>query len=404
MVGRLLRGVGANRAVLALSMSRLGDALGNSILYIVIPLYVDKLGAPWFNLPETVRVGMLLSLYGLVNSAFQPVMGAVSDHLKRHKPLIEGGMFLMAVSILAFSFARHFRDLLLFRSLQGLGLAMVLPATMALMAASTEKRTRGGAMGVYTTMRMVGFAAGPLIGGFLHVHFGFNAAFYAGAGFVMIGLLLVRLWVRDAPAPENEDRRPFKIIDRELMGGGIIGLAVATFVMANAFSMVITLERQFNERLNLTALGFGIAFSALMISRLLFQIPLGRLSDRIGRKPLIIAGLALMAPVTALLGEAGSGLELTWLRLLQGLASAAVAAPAFALAADLSRRGGEARQMGVITLGFSLGIAVGPLISGVLAIAFFDLPFMVGGFMSLVGAWVVYRFVPETVSRKPAGR
>lgn len=403
MIKRILGGVGANRAVMALSLARLGDALGNSILYIVIPLYVDELSAPWFNLPETVRVGMLLSLYGLVNSAFQPVMGAVSDHLKRHKPLIEGGMFLMAASILAFSFARHFRDLLLFRSLQGVGLAMVLPATMALMAAATEKRTRGGAMGVYTTMRMVGFAAGPLIGGFLHVHFGFNAAFYAGAAFVLIGLLLVRLWVRDVPAPPEEQRRPFKIIDRELMDRGIIGLAAATFVMANAFSMVITLEKQFNERLNLTALGFGVAFSALMISRLLFQIPLGRLSDHIGRKPLIIAGLALMAPVTALLGEAASGLELTGLRLLQGLASAAIAAPAFALAADLSRRGGEARQMGVITMGFSLGIAVGPLISGVLAIVFFDLPFLVAALMSLGGAWVVYRFVPETVSRRTGG-
>jgi MFS family permease len=98
-----------------------------------------------------------------------------------------------------------------------------------------------------------------------------------------------------------------------------------------------------------------------------------------------------------LLGEAASTLQLTGLRVFQGVASAAVAAPAFALAGDLSTAGGEGRQMSIITSGFGLGIAVGPLIAGILAVSSFELPFLVGGLMSLVGAWVVCRYVPETV-------
>jgi MFS family permease len=250
-------------------------------------------------------------------------------------------------------------------------------------------------------MRMAGFALGPLIGGFLHDSFGFNATFVAGAAAIFIGLAMVQVWVHEKPFDASSaSDRPFRIIDRELLTVGILGLGFASFVMAAAFSMMTTLESQFNARLNQTALAFGVAFSALMVSRLIFQIPLGRLSDRVGRKPLIIVGLLLMAPATALLGVVATTLQLTGMRLVQGLASAAIAAPTFALAADLSNTGGEGRQMSIVTLGFGLGIALGPLVAGVLAVRSFELPFLIGGAMSLVGAWVVFHYVPETVHRE----
>ena len=393
--------IGANRVVVALSAARLGDAIGNSILFILIPLYVIKLPAPLFHLPETVLIGILISLYGLVNSMLQPVMGAIADRVSRRKPIIQVGLLLMGIGTLAFLIASRFTDLLLIRALQGIGVALTIPASMALMTSATEKRTRGGSMGIYTTMRMVGFAIGPLLGGFLFDHFGFTSAFLAGAVAIFIGMILVQLWVTETPVDVSaEAARPFRIIDWELLTAGIVGLGAATFVMASAFSMMTTLEQQFNERLHETALGFSIAFSALMISRLIFQIPLGRLSDYIGRKPLIIGGLILMAPATILLGEVGTTFQLTGVRLFQGLASAGIAAPAFALAADLARGGGEGRQMSIITMGFGLGIALGPLIAGVLAVTSFELPFFIGGLMSLVGAWIVHRYVPESIHRR----
>jgi hypothetical protein len=69
---QFLEEIGANRVVLALSAARMGDAVGNSILFIVIPLYIAELPSPWFPLPETVRAGLLISLYGLVNALLQP--------------------------------------------------------------------------------------------------------------------------------------------------------------------------------------------------------------------------------------------------------------------------------------------------------------------------------------------
>jgi MFS family permease len=94
----------------------------------------------------------------------------------------------------------------------------------------------------------------------------------------------------------------------------------------------------------------------------------------------------------------GSTLQFTGLRIVQGLASAAIAAPAFALAADLSKRGGEGRQMSIITMGFGLGIATGPLITGILAVQSFTLPFLVLALLTIIGLYIVYRYVPETIN------
>jgi MFS family permease len=397
----LVESIGVNRAVFALSIARMADAMGNSILFIIIPLYVAALPEIYFHLPLPVMVGLIISLYGFVNSAFQPLMGALSDRLGRRKMLIQAGLALVGTGTLAFIFARRFVDLLVLRTLQGVGVAITIPASLALMAVITEKKTRGGSMGFYSTMRMLGFALGPLIGGFLKVRFGFNAAFCVGAGFSFLAMLLVQIWVHDAPVPKKAAvPKRFQIIDPSLLNAGILSAALATFVMANGFSMVTTLENEFNARLDMTALGFGIAFSVLMVGRLAFQIPLGRLSDFIGRKPLVLVGLLLMAPATALLGEVNDMHQLILARFFQGVASACIAAPAFAVVADLSQTGGEGRQMSVITMGFSLGLAAGPLLAGLLAVLFFELPFLVGGLMSLVAAWIVLRYMPETVQRK----
>lgn len=401
MINRLSRTAGINRQVLALSTARLGDAVGNSILFVIIPLYVARLPAPALALPVATRVGLALSLYGLVSALGQPLAGALADRLGRRKPLILAGLLVMALGTLAFTLVGSYSDLLWLRALQGLAVAFTIPTSLAIMSNATDRETRGGSMGVYTTMRMVGLASGPLLAGVLYDRVGFDAAFFAGAGFVLTGAVLVQLWVRDEPSDTRRARaRPFRLFEPGLLTPGMLGLATATFTMAASFSMMGALENEFNARLDQTALAFGLAFSALMISRLVLQYPIGRWSDRVGRKPFLIVGLVLMAPATALLGFAATTDQLVLLRVAQGLASAGVAAPAFALAADLARRGGEGRQLAIVTTGFGLGLSFGPLLAGSLAAVSFTLPFILGGILSLIGALVVVRFVPESVRRE----
>ncbi|MCA9595162.1 MAG: MFS transporter [Myxococcales bacterium] len=397
-VSQLSARLGGNPTVLALSAARLGDAVGNSILFIVIPLYVAKLPAPWLPLPEPTRVGILISMYGLIFSLLQPVGGALTDRAKNRKAVILLGLGITGAGMLVFVAASRFSHLLLLRALQGFGVALTIPASLSIMASATDRSSRGGSMGIYTSMRMVGFSIGPVLGGYLLDHVGFDAAFYVGAGFIALAMVLVQAWVRESGDRDVSMEARAKLAP-SVWRSPVVPLGAATFVMAAAFSMLPTLEKQFNARLHQGAFGFGLAFSSLMLSRLLFQFPLGRLSDRIGRKPLVVGGLLLMGAVTAPLGLVATTAQLTGLRVLQGIASAGIAAPAFALAADLSSRGGEGRQMSVITMGFGLGIALGPLLAGVLAPLWFDLPFLLGGLSAIPAAWIVQRWVPETVSR-----
>lgn len=388
--------LGADRVVLALSLARLGDGVGNSILIVTLPLYVARIPSPLLPFPTPVLVGILIALYGYVNSAVQPLAGALVDRFGRRKAFIQGGLLLMAGSTASILLANTFTELVAVRAVQGVGFALTLPPSLAIMKTATRRGTRGGAMGVFTTMRMVGFSIGPLLGGFLQARYGFAAAFYTGAAFIVLGMVAVQVWVSD-PGEASAGGSRFKIFDRSLLDPALFSLAGATFVMAASVAMMSALENEFNARLEQTAFGFGVAFSALTLSRVIFQIPLGSLSDRTGRKPVVIGGLLLLAPATVLLAYTGSTLQLTAVRLVQGIATAAVAAPAFALAADIARTGGEGRQLSILTMGFSLGIATGPLLAGALAVVDFHLPFYLGGALALACAWVVHHYVEETV-------
>jgi MFS family permease len=393
--------LGATRVVMALSIARLGDAIGNSILIIVIPLYVAALPAPLLPFPEPVRVGILISLYGIVNAFLQPLMGALSDRMGRRKLFIFLGLVLMGVATVGFIPATQFLDLLFLRAVQGVGVAVTVPAAMALMADASPPNLRGSAMGIYTTMRMVGFGAGPLLGGYLIEASGFETSFLTGAFFILLGIIAVLLWVKEIrPKVVPKSDVKFRVFDRKLINIGLVGAGIATFMMASDFSMIATLETQINAQLNETAFSFGLAYSALIISRLIFQIPLGRLSDRWGRKPFIIAGLIFIAPATLLLGLVTTTSQFIVVRIFQGAASAAIAAPAFALAADFSHAGGEGRQMSLVTMGFGLGIALGPLLAGGLVLYSFLLPFIIAAILSIIVALFVLKYVPEGLKRQ----
>jgi MFS family permease len=389
----LLRRSGVNRVVASLSFARMADAMGNSILVVIIPLYVAELTGPTLHIPESMMVGILISIYGLVLTFSQPFTAVLSDKLGKRKLFIQCGF--MAISTFSFSLATSFSQLIFIRIMQGLAVGLTVPASLALMSQGSEQQSRGGSMGFYSTLRMIGFAIGPTLGGYLQVHYGFQSAFLTGTSLLLLSLLLVQIFVDEQKPRIIPIENRYKILDRRLLGGGIALLGLATFFMSSAYSMMSALENEFNLRLGQTALGFGLAYSALTVTRLIFPLPLGRLSDHVGRRPLIVAGLIFMAPSTAALGLVTSTWQLTGVRALQGLASAAIAAPAFALAADLSKKGGEGQQMSVISMGFGLGIALGPLIAGTLAPVFFELPFLVGGLLTLIGAWIVHHGVSK---------
>lgn len=143
----------------------------------------------------------------------------------------------------------------------------------------------------------------------------------------------------------------------------------------------------------------GVAVGCYGLTQALMQIPLGMLSDRIGRKPVIIGGLTVFA-LGSLLASVVSSIE--WLivaRLLQG--AGAVAAASSALAADLTRESQRTKAMAIVGISiggsFMLAIVIGPALAGVVSISGL---LVVAAAMGLAAAGMVGFCIP----RVPVGK
>jgi MFS family permease len=429
MPGRL-HAFGVKKEVVVLSASRMADAFANSLLIVLLPLYIIETprSGLFARLPDATLIGLLISLAGLVFSLMQPVAAWVSDRSGRRKPFILAGLAVVGCATLGYIPADSYRELVGLRMLQGFGISFTIPTALALIAAHAHRHAMGGAMGVFTTARMIGYAVGPLVGGVLLELVGFEAAFLAGAGGALVSLLLVLFFVpevrgepvrapRDTgplddagvpePLPAIPGRRSGELDPRQVMRQ-ILLLGSGIFTIALAISLISALEPELNLRLAQNAIGFGIAFSMLTVGRFLTQIPIGHLSDTIGRRPLILTGMILVVPLGVLQGYAPTTFWLSLDRFLLGIATALVVAPSYAMVADLGIPGLLVRQMSMMTMSFGLGVAAGPMLSGTLAGVFgFEVPFLVGGVLSagVLALQLLYlgESVPTRAREKPAG-
>lgn len=399
MIGKLSERFGITKNLLSISFARFSDAFGNGLLIIVIPLYLTSFD-PQIGIPPALLTGIVLASYALAASVLQPVFGIASDRLGKRKPFLVYGLLAVALASFAFSYVDSFQGLLAANAFRGLAVATTIAPAMAMVAEITKKETRGGSMGVYTTMRIVGFAVAPLVAGIIIETIGFNAVFILAAAMALLSSVMVQLLVEETGNPSSKtdtQKSEDDPDDSMAIEFYIIGLGMA--LMMTSVSLITPLEPKINEMLNQSAIGFSIAFSALTITRLVFQTPIGRLSDKHGRKPFVVGGLILIGALTILVPCVRSTTELALIRMGQGLASAGIAAPGFALAADKTG-GRKGAEMSVLTTGFMGGLAAGPLLAGSLAgYVSFESPFWVGGILAISGGLMIQALVTETVEK-----
>lgn len=138
----------------------------------------------------------------------------------------------------------------------------------------------------------------------------------------------------------------------------------------------------------------GLAISAYGLTQALFQIPFGLLSDRLGRKPVIVAGLAIFAAGSAVCALSDSLYGIIAGRALQG--SGAIAAAAMALAADLTREVHRTKAMAMIGISIGMSFAVslvaGPVLAGIWGLSGL---FWVTSVFALVAIAVLLLVVPN---------
>ena len=148
----------------------------------------------------------------------------------------------------------------------------------------------------------------------------------------------------------------------------------------------------------------GLVFTAFSISRALLGPFVGRLSDRVGRKSLMIAGLGIYAAISLLYVSADSLWQLGLFRFLQGIGSVMVLPLAQAYVGDMTPVGKEGRYMNAFYASQFMGIAFGPLLGGSIGAAWsYESAFLVMGGLSLLSLLLVAITVPvdrATLERK----
>ena len=393
----------------------MADAIGNSFLFILLPLYIasGNVTGSTSGFTETFIAGLVLGVFGLLSSLGQPVAGLLSDRTGRRKPFVVTGLALLALTTAAFAFVDSYVAILALRALQGLGVALTLPATIALVNEFSTLTTRGRNMGVFNTFQMVGLGIAPIVTALIVEHgpytlaawdtvarvSGFDTAFFTAAGTVLLSQLLVMGFVTDPPSTKTDTPSISKSFRDQLaeVGASTFAIAIASLLMGTGITLLEPLQVQVNARLGQDTTMFGIQFAAYVLGQVVAQAPVGYASDRIGRKRFVVFGLVLLAPAVLAQGLVRTPLQMVGARFAIGIAAAMVIAPGTALIGDDTTTETAAGELGLITMSFGLGSGLGPFAAGYLIKYGFVTPFVVGGLLSVLGAILVHLAVQETL-------
>jgi multidrug resistance protein len=161
------------------------------------------------------------------------------------------------------------------------------------------------------------------------------------------------------------------------------------------FGIVVPILGRYAERFGASGLEVGLLFASFSLAQLVFAPILGRLSDRIGRKPVIMISLLGTAVGSFVTGAAGALWVLFVGRILDGASGASVAVAQGAVT-DLAPPSERPRLLGLLGAAFGVGFVVGPALGGLASLGGEHIPFYVAGTVALVNAAVAWRRLPET--------
>jgi DHA1 family tetracycline resistance protein-like MFS transporter len=178
-------------------------------------------------------------------------------------------------------------------------------------------------------------------------------------------------------------------------------LFLTVFVDLLGFGIVIPFLPMFAERLGISAFGIGWILAIYSLAQLLCAPVLGRISDRVGRRPIIMLGLLGSSVSYLIYGFANSFTVLLISRALHG-ACAATVPTAQAYIADTTSEEGRARGMGLIGAAFGLGFVLGPAVGGLLGHTSLKVPVFFASALTFANLLFASQRLPESHQPQPA--
>ena len=346
-----------------LNWSMLLISLPLGIINFVLPIYGKQIGA------SAVEIGLLFSSFAFMSVILRPLIGAGLDRFGRRWFFI-AGLASYALTMTIFASADQVYKLVGARIAQGTAAALLGLAVNAIVADLAGADRRGQSFGGVTQAANQGGILGTFIGFSIlmsqGIAEGWRLLFY---GYALVGLAAVLMAWRRLPEtrpPQVETRQSLWPVlhmvlrSRSLSLLMLVGLVTgASWAMTSPILMFF-LQDKFQAELAILGLAFlpsGIVW-AVLPSRL------GQLSDRFGRKPLIVLALVIAAINNALIPAANSLVFLAILWAVEAACFAASDPAGAALITDLTAENQRGRAFGLFALAGGLGAVIGPLAGG----------------------------------------
>ena len=288
-------------AVVALGVVSLLTDLSSEMIYPLLPVFLTTvLGAG----PQAL--GLIEGIAESTASLLKVVSGRWSDRARRRKPLVVAGYSLAGAVRPLIGLATGWPTVLLFRFADRVGKGLRTSPRDALIADATPAPQRGEAFGLQRSLDHAGAVAGPLVA----------AALLAGAGLSLRAVFLLSVvpaavavgvlvgWVREAPraalAPPAKAAGAWRELGRPMH---VVLAALLLFTLGNSTDAFLLLRL---SGAGVSAAGVALLWSAFHVVKMVSTYVGGRISDRLGRRPMVIIGWAYYASIYLAFALVGS--------------------------------------------------------------------------------------------------
>jgi multidrug resistance protein len=341
---------------------------------IVMPVFARRLEDFGSGVTE---LGFITMGFALAQFVLAPILGSLGDRIGR-RPIILLALGGYAAVNIGFLFAPNTGTLMVLRCLEGGITAGLLPAAQATVGdiVPTDRRAKG--VGLIMAGYGFGFVLGPFIGGLLYDMWGFTAPFIASSFMGLIALLFA--WVMVPETQINVKQSKIKIKSNQprqkTFATDYLPKPLLTFVILILVSFVLTFAFAFispvmvfyvYDKLNFSATQFGLLIGVYGLAMVLGQIILGGLSDKYGRKPVIILGLIISSIFYVGMMFLTSFAICVAVSAIGGIGSALATSATSAYILDISDEDHRSRIMGIRGSLMALGEAIGPLLAVVIS-------------------------------------
>jgi MFS family permease len=400
MVVMAFKGLGLPRQLYLFHLALILFCVGSSTRVPVMPRLINVF------VENAFLIGLVFSVPLVAGLFIEVPVGALCDK-EGKKSLLLLGVFLNGLSFLGFYFSNTLELLIASSVLFGLSYPLAWVSSVSMVMDMSPKDKRGRAFGLNTAVISLGWALGPLIGGYAsQTTLSLHTPFLIGA--LLCFLAVPSLWVFSPKEKEKKFQSVSRkervketiqhlkeFVSRMNTQNRVVLLAYVSlfFAYSTRFAFFPLFLSQYNE----AELGF-IMFS-VAIPFVVFDVIMGSVADAWGKKNVLVLGFFL-SPIVLFLFVSTSGFwNIVLLAVLLGIAMSFLEPVVYALLTDITSEEERGVAVGIQRLFSDLAFMTAPIVGGVIAMAYgMGAPIVFSGLLMLFTGVVCFLFLKETIA------